>query len=393
MLPCRLRNGWIRTGLAMVLTLLVLIPHQGYAQFKTKAEFAFLMDVDTGAILFEKNADERMAPASMSKLMTLAVVFRAIKEGKLQPDDEFLVSENAWRTGGGPSGTSAMFIKLGSSVKLSELLQGIIVQSGNDACIAIAEGMSGSEDEFARLMTREAREIGLKNSTFGNSTGLPNPDQLMTPRDLAKLAVHIIEQYPDYYKYFAQKKYLYGKHRFFNRNPLVYMDVGIDGLKTGYTRDSGYGLVASGIQRGRRLVLVVNGLKSKKERKSEARRLYDWGIKGFKEFRLFDPGETVGEARVWGGSQFYVPLVGKGPVRVLLPRYGSTKGKLKASVVYKGPLKPPIRRGDQVAILRVSVSEGSTSDVPLYAANDVEEGSIAARGLDALLHLAFNWLR
>ncbi len=382
----------LRIALVLVAALLAFQPVNAHAQFQTKAQYAFLMDVDTGAVLFQKNADERMAPASMSKLMTLAVVFRAIKEQQLRPDDKFLVSENAWRTGGGPSGTSAMFIKLGSSVALSELIQGIIVQSGNDACIAIAEGMTGSEDEFARIMTQQARRLGLTQSTFGNSTGLPHPDQLMTAREVAKLSVHIIKEYPEYYRYFAQKKYEYTKHRFYNRNPLVYLDIGIDGLKTGYTRASGYGIVASGIRRGRRLVLVVNGLKSKRERKEEARKLYDWGIKGFMEFQLFESGEVVGEARVWGGSQFYVPLVGRGPVRVLLPRFSSTRGKLKVTVVYKGPLKPPIRRGQQVATLRVSASDESTSEVPLYAADDVHQGSIVARGLDSLLHLAFGWI-
>jgi len=363
------------------------------AAFKTKAEFAILMDVSTGAILFEKNADELMAPASMSKLMTLAVVFKALKEGQLKPDDDFFISEHAWRTGGGVSGTSSMFAKLNSRVRLSELLQGIIVQSGNDACIAIAEGMSGSEDAFARLMTAEARRIGLKRSTFGNPTGLPHPDQLMTARELALLAIHLIKDFPAYYRYFSQRKFFYKKrYRFFNRNPLLSLKIGIDGLKTGYTKESGYGIVASGIQRGRRLVLVVNGLKTKRERKSEARRLFEWGIKGFKEFKLYDADEVVASARVWGGSRYFVPLVGNGAVRVLLPRFATSKTKLKGAVVYRGPLKPPIRRGDQVAVLRITGAGDTASNVPLYAGEDVEEGGIVTKGFDSLVHLAFSWI-
>ena len=362
------------------------------AQFQTVAKRAILIDMDTGAVLYQKNADELFPPASMSKLMTLAVVFKALKDGQLKPDDEFRISENAWRTGGGPSGTAAMFLTLNSKEKLSEILQGIIVQSGNDACIVVAEGMAGSEEAFAKLMTDYARRIGMKKTTFGNSTGLPHPDQRSTAREIAMLAMHLIKAYPDYYRYFSQKRYNYKKYRFLNRNPLVYLDLGVDGLKTGYTKESGYGLVASGAKNGRRLIFVVAGLKSKKQRKAEGQRLYEWGLTGFKEFKLFEPNETVAHARIWGGSSFYVPLVGNGPVRVLLPKFSTSRSKLRASVVYEGPLKPPIRQGEQVAVLRVSASQDGESEVPLYAAEDVARGSIFMRGFDSLLHLAFSWL-
>ncbi|MEL6748369.1 MAG: D-alanyl-D-alanine carboxypeptidase family protein [Pseudomonadota bacterium] len=350
------------------------------------------LNIHHEGVLYQKNADELMPPASMSKLMTLAVIFRALKLGQLTLDDEFFVSENAWRKGGGPSGTSSMFLKLNSREKLSEIIKGIIIQSGNDACIVVAEGMAGSEDAFARLMTDEARRIGLERSTFGNSTGLPHPDQLMTARELAKLATFLITEYPDYYPIFKEKRFNYKRYKFTNRNPLIYLDGGVDGLKTGYTRASGYGLVASGIQRNRRVVLVLNGLKTKRDRRSDGQKLYEWGVTSFKEFRLYDPGEEVSEARVWGGTQMFVPLVGKGPVRVLLPRFSARKAKLRATVVYEGPLKPPIRKGDQVATLRVSTSPDSTSEVPLYAATDVEQGSVFRQGFDALLHLAFGWI-
>ncbi len=389
-----LRPGQVVAALLCAVTVLAtaFAPAAQAQKFETKADFAFMMDVETGGVLYQKNADELMAPASMSKLMTLAVVFRALKQGQLKPDDEFFVSENAWRRGGGPSGTSSMFLKLNSREKLSEIIKGIIIQSGNDACIVVAEGMAGTEDAFARLMTQEARRLGLKQATFGNSTGLPHPDQLMTARELALLAIHLIQEYPEYYPLFAEKRFNYKRYKFTNRNPLIYLDGGVDGLKTGYIKEAGYGLVASGIQRGRRVVLVINGLKTKRERKAEGQRLYEWGIRGFKEFRLFDEGEEVSEARVWGGSQWFVPLVGNGPVRVLLPRFTATKARLKASVVYEGPLKPPIRRGDQVATLRVTTSPDSTSEVPLYAAQDIEEGGVFSQGFDALLYLAFGWI-
>jgi len=360
------------------------------AKFDTKAEYAILIDAFSGSVLYEKNADELMAPASMSKLMTLAVIFKGLNSGRFTLEDEFHISENAWRTGGAPSGTSAMFAPLNSSVTLSDLLQGIIVQSGNDACIAIAEGVSGSEESFAEEMTTYARSLGLKKSTFRNSTGLPDPDHMMTSRELAMLAQHIIDSYPEYYHYFKQREFKYRRHKFFNRNPLVYLNIGVDGLKTGYIKDSGYGLVASGEKSGRRLIVVVNGLTSKRERTSAARRLLEWGYRNFRPFKLFDKDETVGEARVWGGTSMYVRLVGKGPVRVFLPRFD--KKKVKASIVYDGPLKPPIKQGDQVARLRVVADNSATSEVPLYAAEDIGHGSVMRRGFDSLLYLAFGWL-
>ncbi len=360
------------------------------AEFDTQAEYAILIDAASKSVLFEKNADQFMQPASMSKLVTLAVIFRGLKSGRFKMEDEFHISENAWRTGGAPSGTSAMFAPLNSSVTLSDLLQGIIVQSGNDACIAIAEGVSGSEEAFAQEMTAYVRKIGLQKSTFRNSTGLPDPEHLMTVRELAMLAQHIIKNYPEYYGYFSQKEFKYRRHKFFNRNPLIYLNIGVDGLKTGYTKESGYGLVASGEKDGRRLIVVVNGLNSKKTRTAEARRLLEWGYRNFRPFKLFQSDETVGEARVWGGTSMYVRLVGKGDVKVYLPRFD--KKKLKASIVYEGPLKPPIKEGDQVARLRVVADNSATSEVPLYAAENVGRGGLMRRGFDSLLYLTFGWL-
>ena len=248
--------------------------------------------------------------------MTLAVLFRTLKGGKLSTTDEFVMSVNAWRKGGAPSKTSAMMVPVNTKVKLSELIQGIIVQSGNDACISVAEGIAGSEDNFAKLMTEEARRIGLKKSTFGNATGLPNPAQLMSARELGRLARFLIREYPEHYPVFGQKEFPYRHHKFINRNPLLFLGIGADGMKTGFIKEAGYGLVGSAVQDGRRLIVVIMGLNTAEERKAESLRILEWGFKSFTEFKLFDEGEVVGQARVWGGDRMYVPLTGKGELRV-----------------------------------------------------------------------------
>lgn len=359
--------------------------------FSTNAKAAILMDADTGAILYQHNADELLPPASMSKLMTLAVVFKAVKSGRLSLNEEFVMSLHAWRTGGAPSRTSAMFVPLNKTATLDQLIKGIIVQSGNDAAISIAEGMAGSEEGFAKYMTVEARRLGLSKSTFKNPTGLYDPDQLMTARELAILSRHLITEYPEFYKIFAQERFKYRRHNFINRNPLLFAKIGVDGLKTGYVKESGYCMAASAVRDGKRLIAVVMGLPTKKARKREVRRILDWGFRSFARFKLFDADETVAYARVWGGEQFYVPLVGDGELSVVLPRFPK-KPKLRAQVIYDGPLKPPVRKGDQVAKLRVTSQTNAVNEVPLYAAEDVEPGSLVRRGLDALAHLALSWV-
>jgi D-alanyl-D-alanine carboxypeptidase (penicillin-binding protein 5/6) len=361
--------------------------------FDTKAKHAILMDADANLVLFEKDADALVPPASMSKLMTLAVVFRELKAGHITLDTEFPVSEHAWRTGGAPSGSSAMFAPLGSKVTVSDLIQGITVQSGNDAAIILAEGISGSEDVFAKEMNKYAREIGLTKSTFVNATGLPAPGHLMTARELAMLARYLIYTYPEYYHFFGEPEFKYrGKFVFRNRNPLIFEpDLGVDGMKTGYIEEAGYGLVASAKRGGQRLILVVNGLNSKQEREGEPRKLLEWGFKNFKPFRLFDQGEKVSDALVWGGTQHYVPLVGDGNINIILP--ATSSGKVSASVVYQGPIKAPIRKGDKVAVLRITSAESSaTNEIPLYAGDNIGQSNFAMRGLDSLFVLAFGWL-
>ncbi len=378
------------------LVMLAVMAHAALAapdtgEISTKAKHAILMDADTGAIIFQRAADELVPPASMSKLMTLAVIFRSLKSGQLKPEDEFTVSVNAWRKGGAPSRTSAMMIPVNTKVRLDELLQGIIVQSGNDACIVAAEGIAGSETAFAKIMTAEARRIGLSKSTFANATGLPDPGQRMSVKELAILTRHLIREYPDRYKIFAQKEFPYRKHKFINRNPLLFLNIGADGLKTGHTEESGYGLVGSAVQDGRRLIVVVSGLQTADERKQESQRLLDWGFRSLTQVKLFDKDEVIGQARVWGGESFYVPLVAKGELTIVLPKYPANQ-KLRAEIIYKSPLKPPVKKGDQVAILRVTSSSNAQNEVPLYAAEDVAGAGMMRRGLDSLVHLAFRWI-
>lgn len=359
--------------------------------FETTAPHAILVDYETGAILYQKAADELIAPASMSKLMTLVVLLKEIRDGAVKLDDEFVMSVNAWRTGGAPSGTSAMFVPVNKTATVEQYLKGIIVQSGNDASIAVAEALSGTEAAFAERMTAMARKIGLEKSTFKNATGLDQDGHVMTARELAQLAAYLIRTYPDVYKIFAERLFEYRRHKFYNRNPLLTADIGVDGVKTGHTKNAGYSMVVSGVNEGRRLIGVVAGLKTANERKAEARKILTWGYRAFGTFKLFGADDTVGYARVWGGQAMYVALRGQGDVNVILPRYPANQ-KLKGEIVYDGPLKPPIAKGDAVAKLRVVSSTSAVSEVPLYAGEDVGKSSFAWQGFDSLLYLALGWL-
>jgi D-alanyl-D-alanine carboxypeptidase (penicillin-binding protein 5/6) len=357
-----------------------------------KSTQAILMDADSGAVLFQRNADQLVPPASMSKLMLLIMMFMALRSGEIKLDSDFLMSEYAWRTGGAPSRTVSMFVPLGKTATVDELLKGIIVQSGNDAAISVAENMLGSEPLFAEAMTAEARRLGLKKSVFKNATGLHHPEHLMTVREIAHLARHIIREYPEYYPMFAQREFLYRHHKFQNRNPLLGLVPGVDGLKTGYLKESGYGIVASAKQDNRRLIIAINGATTPEERKDDGRRLLEWGFRNFSEAKLFEPGEVVGHARVWGGELMYMPLVGgEDGVSVVLPRFPANP-KVSARIFYHGPLKPPLKKGDQVATLRVTTVNDATSEVPLYAAEDVNRAGFVRRGLDSLLYLATGWI-
>ncbi|MDJ1156791.1 D-alanyl-D-alanine carboxypeptidase family protein [Chelatococcus sp. SYSU_G07232] len=373
---------------------LALVVLAGAAQaqgFQTSAPHAILIDVATGAVLFEKAADDPIAPASMAKIMTAAVLFEEIRQGRLKLDDEFGISENAWRKGGAPSGGSAMFAQLGSRVKIVDLIQGIVVQSGNDASIAVAEGIAGSEDNFANLMTKRARELGLTKSVFRNATGLGHPEQKTTARELAKLSQHVIETYPDLYKYFGQREFTWNKIRQQNRNPLIAMDIGADGLKTGYIEESGYGLVGSAVQNDQRLIVVVAGLKTARDRATEARKLLDWGFRSFEARMLFAAGEEVGDVRVYGGEKGSVAVAAKVPVKVLMQR-GSSE-KLVARIVYMGPLRAPVEPGQEVARLRVTRGDTQALDLPLYSTAAVARGSLSQRAFDGLIELGVGLAR
>jgi D-alanyl-D-alanine carboxypeptidase (penicillin-binding protein 5/6) len=284
-----------------------------------------------------------------------------------------------------------MFVPVNTRERLDEMLKGIIIQSGNDACIAVAEGIAGTEAGFAKMMTDEARRLGLPKSTFRNSTGLNDPDHLMTVRELALLARHLIMDYPEHYPLFSQREFQYRKHKFYNRNPLLTLDLGVDGLKTGFTSQAGYGLVASAKQGDRRLILVVNGMETAQDRRNEAVRLIEWGFKGFADFKIFDAEEIVGRARVWGGDRMFVPLIGGSDIAVLLPKAQSNQ-RLQAQIIYNSPLKAPIKKGDIIAKLRVTTASQSVNEVPLRAGEDVPAAGTMRRGLDTLVHMAFGWV-
>jgi D-alanyl-D-alanine carboxypeptidase (penicillin-binding protein 5/6) len=361
--------------------------------FQTAAPYAILIEAESGTVLFEKGADTLVAPASLAKLMTAETVFNEIKEGNVKLEEEFVVSENAWRRGGAPSGGSTMFAPIHSRVTVSDLLHGAIIQSGNDACITLAEGIAGNEAAFVRLMNARARELGLTQSNFTNSTGLPDPDQRVTARELAKLARHIIHTYPEFYKWYSEKDFTFNKIRQQNRNPLLAMNIGADGLKTGFTNEAGYGLVGSAVQNNLRLIVVVNGLKTANERADEARKLLNFGFNGFESRVLFDEGQRVGEARVFGGEQRYVPLepLGKKPIRLMVPK--NTTDRIVARIVYRGPVRVPVAQGQEIGVLKVWRGDTIALEVPLQAAEAVEGGPLHRRAMDGLTELFGGWFR
>jgi D-alanyl-D-alanine carboxypeptidase (penicillin-binding protein 5/6) len=365
----------------------LLLPVSASAQlYSTKAEHALLIDADTNTILFAKNHNARIPPASLAKMMTMEVVFSRLKNGGLTLADTFFVSENAWRKGGTSSGGSTMFAKLNSEIKLEDLIHGVIVQSGNDACIIIAEGMAGSEQAFAGLMNERAEKLGLTNSNFRNSTGLPDAEQYVTLRDLGKLARHIIHTYPDYYQYYSKTEFTWNKIKQRNRNPLLKMDIGADGVKTGYTEASGYAIVGSAIRDGKRLITVLSGMTSKRQRSEEARKILDWGFRAFEKLELYKKGEVIGEADVYGGERD-VPVVGKDAVAIYLPI--GNRNKIRARISYTGPLIPPIEQGQQVALLKVWIGDTLSQETPLYAAESVNQGTLTQRATDAVKELLF----
>ncbi len=359
--------------------------------FETRAKQAMLVDLNTGSILYSKDADTPIPPASLAKMMTMEVVFHALKTGQLSLEDQFIVSENAWRKGGAASGGSTMFAELNSSIRLEDLIKGVIVQSANDGCIIIAEGMTGSEELFAQLMTDRAKTIGLENSIFYNSTGLPHPDQQMTIRDLVTLTQHLQSEYPQYFPYYAMTSFTWNNITQRNRNPLFAMDIGADGMKTGFTEESGYAIVGSINNNGRRLVVAMSGLESQRSRAEEARKMLQWGERAFEPFKIFNVGETVGNVRLYGGAQLTVGVAPREELNILVPLVN--RDKLKARIVYDGPVKTPVKEGAQIAHLRVFIGDQLAQEAPLYAIEDVGKGPIYRQAIDALTELFLGWIR
>ncbi len=347
------------------------------AAIETIARQAILVEVTTGTILFEKNADQPMAPASMSKMMTTYMAFERLRNSSLSLDDTFLVSENAWRKGGAKSGGSTMFLEPGSRVSIENLLRGVIVQSGNDASIVIAEGLSGSEQAFAEKMTARGRELGLENTVFRNATGWPDPEHKTTARDLSILARRTIGDFPEFYHYYAERDFAYNGIRQGNRNPLLYKEMGADGLKTGHTKESGFGLAASVQRNERRLILVVNGLPSSKARARESERLVEWGFREFSNYTLFNAGDAVTEAEVWLGKAPNVSLVIEQGLVITLPR--KARRGMKVTVSYRGPIAAPIAEGDRVATLQVTAPGVPPVEAPLVAGTAVERSGVIGR--------------
>jgi D-alanyl-D-alanine carboxypeptidase (penicillin-binding protein 5/6) len=359
--------------------------------FDGDAPTAILIEATSGSVLFEKNADELRAPSSMMKLMTVETVFHAIKQGDLKLTDEYHVSENAWRKGGAPSGTSTMFAAIHSKIAVDDLLHGAIIPSGNDACIVLAEGIAGNERAFADMLTKRARELGMTRSTFANSNGLPDPGNKMTVRELSMLARYIIQTYPEYYKLFGEKEFTWNKIRQQNRNPLLNSLEGADGLKTGYTKEGGYGMVGSAVQNGIRLIVVVNGLEDPEDRATEAKKMLEWGFRNFESRPLFAAQQQISYAKVFGGESRSVKLVSPKPVEVMVQKNGTDK--LIARVVYNGPVRAPIAAGQQIGVVRVWRGANIAMEAPVYAADSVGVGSTMRRAIDGASELVIGMFR
>ncbi|PCJ99964.1 MAG: D-alanyl-D-alanine carboxypeptidase [Zetaproteobacteria bacterium] len=331
----------------------------------TQAQQAIIIDYETGTVLFEKNADVKMPTSSMSKVMTMYLVFEALKKGNLSLDDTMLVSEKAWKKKG-----SKMFVPVGKQVKIEDLVRGVIVQSGNDATIVLAEGLAGDEDSFAAALNKKAKELGMKNSHFMNASGWPDPDHYSTARDLSILAGAVIKNFPEYYGYYAEKEFTFSKIRQDNRNPLLYRDIGADGMKTGHTEVGGYGLIGTGKKDGRRVIIVINGLESSKARSEEATRLLQWGLNGFRSLALFDDGKDLDRAQVYLGVKNTVGLQAKESLSLVVPKL--FESDLKVEIHYNAPLKAPIAKGVEVGTITVSIPKGGVIEVPLVTAEAIE---------------------
>lgn len=358
------------------------VGHSEAQSIETEAREAVLIDMQTGTVLFDKEAGTVTEPASMTKMMTIYMLFERLKEGSISFDDTFYVSEKAWRKGG-----SKMFVEVGSHVRVEDLMRGLIVQSGNDAAIVVAEALAGSEEGFARQMTAKARSLGMKTATFKNATGWPDDAHRMSVMDLAIMAMATIRDFPDYYPFYAEKTFTYNGIKQGNRNPLLYRSAGNDGLKTGHTQSAGYGLAASSVREGRRLVLVVNGLPTAKARAREAQKLLDWGFREFSTLNLFAADEEVNRLPVWLGEGSHVATTLSEPLTLTLSR--RQRADMRVTVNYSGPVPAPIRQGQQIATLHVELPGRQVKEYPLFARHDVPLLGIMGRVGAAIRHLVW----
>lgn len=365
-------------------------PGEAAPLFSTKARQVYMVEAKSGTVLLADNENQAFPPASLAKLMTMDLVFEALKKGEITPDTTYRVSENSWRKGGAPSGTATMFAALNSEIRVEDLVKGVVIQNANDACMILAEGMAGSDALFASRLSDRAKDLGLSRSIFGNSTGMPDAESRTTARDMVELARHIQTAYPDYYALYAQPDFTWNKIFQRNKNPLLGLNMGVDGLGAGYAEGAGFAIVASVERNGTRLFLAMGGLASDKERTEEAKRVLEWGLTSFENKVVFKDGETVGQASVYGGDAGRVDLVAKGPIELYVPI--NNPDRLSARIVYRWPLRAPVVEGQDVGTLKIYSGERLLREVPLHTASAVGTGSLVSQATDALMEMMFFWL-
>jgi len=360
------------------------------AGFDVKAKQVYMIEAETGTVLFARAEDDVVPATSLAKLMTMATVFKALADGKTTLDTQYPVSEHAWRTGGAPSRTATMFAALKSSPRVEDLIRGVAVQYANDACIVLAEGIAGSETAFAARMTEEARALGLRKSTFVNATGLPDPGNVVTMREMVELARHVETTYPDRMGYYLEPEFEWNRIKQRNRNPLLALSLGVTGFVTGFSQEGGYSIVAAVERDGKHLLLAMGGMESDKVRIEETRRIIEWALSSFERRTLFKKGETIADASVYGGDASEVPLVAGEKVDVFLPKDNSQR--LTARVVYTWPVRAPVAPGEAVGTLKIWNDKQLLREVPVHTAGSVGVGTLRSRALDALIELFFFWI-
>ncbi|KEC55087.1 D-alanyl-D-alanine carboxypeptidase family protein [Bartonella koehlerae] len=380
--------------LRILLTLFWMLTLNGWGKaqnFQTSAPQLLLLDHETDTILFEKQSDIPFFPASLAKLMTAEVIFYQLKEGLLSSTQTFKVSENAWRKGGAPSGTTTMFAKVKTEISVSDLLRGLIIVNGNDAAIILAEGVSESEANFAKLMNQRAKALGLRHSNFVNPTGLPEEGQFVTLRDMITLTRHIVRTYPDYYTLYREPHFTWNNIFQRNKNPLISKEIGVEGFGFGYSEEKGFSMVVAAYKNHRHLFLAINGLQNGREYTKEIERILQWGMIAFSLKTIFTKGETVAHASVYGGEQSFVPLIVKEPIDFMLSN--EKKMDVKAKIKYRGPLKAPIILGKPIGIIQILQDKKVLLEKPVFAGNNVQEGSFFAKVKNAFYEITIGWLR